>query len=101
MARRFLREQNITLGLSLVLFVFMFLPTFLILVAVILFFGLAWPRLRGSNALDREQGVKDQQPETKQVSHGVWLYIERYYGVFGDIYDNNLFLLRIDALKQY
>ncbi|KAJ5985670.1 hypothetical protein N7522_012866 [Penicillium canescens] len=91
MARRFLREQNITLGLSLVLFVFMFLPTFLILVAVILFFGLAWPRLRGSNALDREQGV----------SHGVWLYIERYYGVFGDIYDNNLFLLRIDGLKQY
>jgi hypothetical protein len=68
MARRFLREQNITLGLSLVLFVFMFLPTFLILVAVILFFVLAWPRLRGSNALDREQGVKDRQPGAKQVS---------------------------------
>jgi cell division septal protein FtsQ len=68
MARRFLREQNITLGLSLVLFVFMFLPTFLILVAVILFFVLAWPRLRGSNSLDREQGVKDRQPEAKQVS---------------------------------
>jgi hypothetical protein len=68
MARRFLREQNITLGLSLVLFVFMFLPTFLILVAVILFFGLAWPRLRGSTSPDREKGVKERQSEAKEVS---------------------------------
>lgn len=54
MARRFLRGQNITFGLSVVLFTFMFLPTFLILLAVVVFFVLAYPRLRKSYASDQE-----------------------------------------------
>ncbi|KAJ5110456.1 hypothetical protein N7532_000991 [Penicillium argentinense] len=45
MARPTVR-QNATLGLSLVLFTFMFLPTFLVLLAVVVFFILAYPKLR-------------------------------------------------------
>lgn len=53
MARRFLRAQNLTLGLSVFLFTFMFLPTFLVLLAVVAFFLLAYPRLRKSSAVQR------------------------------------------------
>lgn len=48
MARRFLRGQNMAFGLSVFLFTFMFLPTLLILLAVVVFFVLAYPRLRKS-----------------------------------------------------
>ncbi|KAJ5701140.1 hypothetical protein N7488_008688 [Penicillium malachiteum] len=63
MARRFLRGQNVAFGLSVFLFIFMFLPTFLILLAVVAFFLLAYPRLRKSYGLDREQGVQPRQVE--------------------------------------
>lgn len=53
MARRFLRGQNLTLGLSVFLFTFMFLPTFLVLLAVVAFFLLAYPRLRKSGFIQR------------------------------------------------
>jgi uncharacterized membrane protein len=66
MARRFLRGQNITLGLSVFLFVFMFLPTFVILLAVVVFFGLIYPRLRTSYTLDREQGMETRQSDLKE-----------------------------------
>lgn len=55
MARRFARGQNFTLGLSIFLFIFMFLPTFVILLAVVVFFGLVYPRLRKSYSLDCEK----------------------------------------------
>ncbi|KAJ6188004.1 hypothetical protein N7519_002912 [Penicillium mononematosum] len=55
MARRFPRRQDFTLGLSVFLFVFMFLPTFVILLAVVVFFGLVYPRLRKSYSLDHEK----------------------------------------------
>ena len=58
MARRFSHGQNVTFGLSLFLFTFMFLPTFLVLMAVVLFFVLCYPRLRKSYTLDREQGLQ-------------------------------------------
>ncbi|KAJ5652822.1 hypothetical protein N7507_010248 [Penicillium longicatenatum] len=64
MARRFLQGQNITFGLSMILFTFMFLPTFLILLAVVVFFLLAYPRLRKS--VDDEQGVQPIQAEMKK-----------------------------------
>ncbi|CAG8246869.1 unnamed protein product [Penicillium nalgiovense] len=54
MARRFPRGQDFTLGLSVFLFIFMFLPTFVILLAVVVFFGLVYPRLRKSYSLDHE-----------------------------------------------
>ncbi|KAJ5691880.1 hypothetical protein N7462_001303 [Penicillium macrosclerotiorum] len=54
MARRFLRGQNVTVGVSLVLFIFMFLPTFLVLLAVVVFFVLAYPRLRKSYAVNEK-----------------------------------------------
>lgn len=53
MARRFLRAQNLTLGLSVFLFTFMFLPTFLVQLAVVAFFLLAYPRLRKSSVIQR------------------------------------------------
>jgi hypothetical protein len=53
MTRRFLRGQNLTLGLSVFLFTFMFLPTFLVLLAVVAFFLLAYPRLRKSSIVQR------------------------------------------------
>lgn len=65
MARRFLHGQNVTLGLSLFLFVFMFLPTFVILLAVVVFFGLIYPRLRKSYTLDRKQGMETRQSDVK------------------------------------
>lgn len=58
MARRFLRGQGVAFGLSMFLFTFMFLPTFLVLLAVVLFFVLCYPRLRKSYGFDREQGVQ-------------------------------------------
>jgi hypothetical protein len=58
MARRFLRGQNMAFGLSVFLFTFMFLPTFLILLAVVVFFVLAYPRLRKSYASDGDREVK-------------------------------------------
>ncbi|KAJ5299148.1 hypothetical protein N7476_010705 [Penicillium atrosanguineum] len=53
MARRFLHGQNLTLGLSVFLFTFMFLPTFLVLLAVVAFFLLAYPWLRKSGFAQR------------------------------------------------
>lgn len=53
MARRFLGGQNLTLGLSVFLFTFMLLPTFLVLLAVVAFFLLAYPRLRKSGFVRR------------------------------------------------
>lgn len=61
MARRFLRGQNMAFGLSVFLFTFMFLPTFLILLAVVIFFVLAYPRLRKSYATDGDQEVQHHQ----------------------------------------
>jgi hypothetical protein len=61
MARRFLRGQNMAFGLSVFLFTFMFLPTFLILLAVVIFFVLAYPRLRKSYAIDGDQEVQHHQ----------------------------------------
>ncbi|KAJ6138715.1 hypothetical protein N7471_005201 [Penicillium samsonianum] len=66
MARRFARGQNLTLGLSLFLFIFMFLPTFVILLAVIVFFGLVYPRLRKSYSLDHEKEMESRQSEIKE-----------------------------------
>ncbi|CAG8942980.1 unnamed protein product [Penicillium salamii] len=63
---RSLRGQNITLGLSVFLFVFMFLPTLVILLAVVVFFGLVYPRLRKSYALDREQGTETHRSDLKE-----------------------------------
>jgi hypothetical protein len=63
MARRFLRGQNMAFGLSVFLFTFMFLPTLLILSAVVVFFVLAYPRLRKSYAMDEDQEVQPHQHE--------------------------------------
>lgn len=38
--------RHVALGLSVVLFTFMFLPTLIVLLAVVLFFVLVYPRLR-------------------------------------------------------
>ncbi|KAJ5771703.1 hypothetical protein N7520_002232 [Penicillium odoratum] len=65
MARRFLQGQNVTFGLSLVLFTFMLLPTFFVLVAVVVFFLLVYPGLQKSVETDGEQGVQPQQAELK------------------------------------
>lgn len=61
MGRRYLYSQNFAFGLSLVLFTFMLLPTFLILLAVVIFFVLAYPRLRKSYGKDHEEGVQPSQ----------------------------------------
>jgi hypothetical protein len=61
MARQFLHSQNLAFGLSLVLFTFMLLPTFLILSAVVVFFVLAYPRLRKSDGIDYEEGMQPSQ----------------------------------------
>lgn len=66
MARRSLRGQNITLGLSIFLFTFMFLPTFVILLAVVVFFALAYPRLRKSYTLSWDQSVETEQSDLKE-----------------------------------
>lgn len=58
MASRFLPGQNATLALSLFLFTFMFLPTFLVLLAVVAFFLLAYPRLRKTFPAGRAQGAQ-------------------------------------------
>lgn len=55
MAPPLLRGKHATLGLSLVLFTFMFLPTFLVLLAVVVFFLLAYPRLR-KGAISGQRG---------------------------------------------
>ncbi|RAH41565.1 uncharacterized protein BO95DRAFT_263904 [Aspergillus brunneoviolaceus CBS 621.78] len=46
MARRFFPGQNAAFGLSVFLFTFMFLPTLVVLLAVIVFFLFYFPRLR-------------------------------------------------------
>lgn len=50
--RRFLLGQNVSFGLSLILFTFMFLPMFVVLLAVIVFFGLCYLQLRKSCVLN-------------------------------------------------
>ncbi|KAJ5624818.1 hypothetical protein N7510_001127 [Penicillium lagena] len=64
MAQRFLSGQHAAIGLSLVLFIFMFLPTLLILVAVIVFFAFYYPRLSRSYVVDREHG---EHSKSKQI----------------------------------
>lgn len=49
MSRRIV-PSSMGLGLSIILFTFMFLPTFIILLAVVVFFLFAYPKLRGSSA---------------------------------------------------
>ncbi|KAF3402073.1 hypothetical protein F1880_009841 [Penicillium rolfsii] len=61
MARRFFHGQNMAFGLSVFLFTFMFLPTFLILLAVVIFFVLAYPRLRKSDTFDKDQELQTHQ----------------------------------------
>ena len=61
MARRFFHSQNLAFGLSLVLFTFMLLPTFLILSAVVVFFVLTYLRLRKSDGIDHEGDVQPSQ----------------------------------------
>lgn len=73
MARRLFGAQNVTLGLSVFLFIFMFLPTFVILLAVVVFFGLVYPRLRQSPE-DREQGMESRQSDIKKT--GAWYVVE-------------------------
>ncbi|KAE8322556.1 hypothetical protein BDV39DRAFT_183828 [Aspergillus sergii] len=46
MARRFFPGQSAAFGLSLLLFTFMFLPTLVVLLAVIVFFLFYYPRFR-------------------------------------------------------
>lgn len=55
MARRFLRGQNLAFGLSVFMFTFMFLPTLLILLAVVIFVIMAYPQLRKSRAFGDDQ----------------------------------------------
>ncbi|KAJ5819559.1 hypothetical protein N7474_005150 [Penicillium riverlandense] len=64
MAQHFLSGQHAAIGLSLVLFIFMFLPTLLVLVAVIVFFAFYYPQLHWSYAVDREYG---EHSKSKQV----------------------------------
>lgn len=49
MARRLLPNHSIALGLSVFLFTFAFLPTLVVLLAVIVFFVFYYPRLRKSD----------------------------------------------------
>ena len=65
MAQRLLSGQHAAVGLTLFLFVFMFLPTLFVLVAVIVFFGLYYPRLRNSYGTDRERELRPKQVETR------------------------------------
>jgi len=58
MARSSLRGKHATLGLSVILFTFMFLPTFLVLLAVIVFFVLAYPRIRRSLAAIKGDAIE-------------------------------------------
>jgi hypothetical protein len=48
MVRRLFPGQNLAFGLSLFLFTFMVLPTFVVLLAVVVFFLFLYPRLRKS-----------------------------------------------------
>lgn len=48
MARRFLPGHSLALGLSVFLFTFIFLPTLMVLLAVVVFFLFYYPRLRKS-----------------------------------------------------
>lgn len=57
MARRFLYGRNVTFGLNMILFAFRFVSTLLVPLAVVVFFVLAYPRLRKSSVLDRERGA--------------------------------------------
>lgn len=51
MARRFLPGHSMALGLSVFLFTFAFLPTLVVLLAVVVFFLFYYPRLRKSDSL--------------------------------------------------
>lgn len=48
MARKLYPSQGMAFGLSFFLFTFMFLPTLVILLAVVVFFAFYYPRLRKS-----------------------------------------------------
>jgi len=52
MARRLLPSHSIALGLSVFLFTFAFLPTLVVLLAVIVFFVFYYPRLRKSDSCE-------------------------------------------------
>ncbi|CAL5866721.1 uncharacterized protein PFLUO_LOCUS931 [Penicillium psychrofluorescens] len=68
MAQHLLSGQHAAIGLSLVLFVFMFLPTLLILVAVIVFFAFYYPRLSKPYMEDREHGKHSQSKQVEMKS---------------------------------
>lgn len=63
MARHFLHGQNVSFGLSVLLFTFMFLPTLLVLLAVVLFAIVCYPWLREAPVLDKELGIKTRKSE--------------------------------------
>jgi hypothetical protein len=48
MVRRLFPGQNLAFGFSLFLFTFMVVPTFVVLLAVVVFFLFLYPRLRKS-----------------------------------------------------
>lgn len=48
MQRKLFPSQGVAFGLSFFIFTFMFLPTLVILLAVVVFFGVFYPRLRKS-----------------------------------------------------
>ena len=50
MARKLYPSQGVAFGLSFFLFTFMFLPTLVILLAVVVFFAFYYPRLRKSHS---------------------------------------------------
>ncbi|GIJ88269.1 hypothetical protein Asppvi_007188 [Aspergillus pseudoviridinutans] len=54
MVRRIFPGQNVAFGLSLLLFTFMFLPTLVMLLAVIVFFAFYYPRLRKLTAVHND-----------------------------------------------
>lgn len=65
MASRFPRGQTVALGVSVFLFTFILLPTLLMLLAVVAFFLLAYPRLRKSDRFDRKQGAQQRTAMTE------------------------------------
>lgn len=57
MASVILSGQTVAFGLSVFLFTFILLPTLLVLLAVVIIFLFAYPRLRKSDVSGWEQGL--------------------------------------------
>ncbi|GIK07766.1 hypothetical protein Aspvir_003434 [Aspergillus viridinutans] len=69
MARRVFPGQNVAFGLSLFLFTFMFLPTLVMLLAVIVFFAFYYPRLRKLTAVHNDDYDSAPQDPSKQPTN--------------------------------